>query len=234
MQSPTQPLGLASSFSHRTNTDPKRATRVSRFQIPMSDYNRIYQVAHGVTQTFGGSEKGCIFFACFGSMMLNKHYKIPARVVAGGFALCINDKPEVAFFGEIQGNRVATSADAFHMWVQTETHIIDFMAPIFPEAFASQSQAVPRKMLQRPFASEAADLNTLTSPGDFFTLPDPDLTESLVDNFLGRVSSSDLLSVAEAWFGNPRRPQKRSVQMADSTGETYNLSHPATTAIGSW
>jgi hypothetical protein len=35
--------------------------------------------------------------------------------------------------------------------METETHIIDFMAPIFPEAFADADQPlhVPRRMFQR-------------------------------------------------------------------------------------
>ncbi len=169
-------------------------------------------------------------------MVLSKHYKIKAQAVAGGFALCVNAQPQVAFFGQAADGRVVTSSTGFHMWVQTETHIIDFMAPIFPEAFADTDPplSVPRRMLQRLMATEATDLNTLVAPGDFFTLPDPELTETLIDAFLGRDMDRDLLLVAEAWFGNRRQPQKKTFQMTDSDGLIFDLSLPRTIAWGSW
>ncbi len=207
---------------------------MSRFLIPLSDYNRIHQVVHGVANAFGGAAKGCIFFATCGAYMLEKHYKIAARPVAGGFALRVNNKPEVAFFGEDKGDRIVTSAHGFHMWVQTETHIIDFMAPIFPEAFAAQNLTVPRLMFQRAIASEAGGLDALNKPGDFYTFPDPQLTHDLLTKFVGRASSGDLVEVVDAWFGNRRKPQRKSMQMGDSKGEIYNLVLPPTTASGSW
>lgn len=170
---------------------------MGRFLIPLSDYNRIHQVIHGVANAFGGAAKGCIFFATCGAYMLEKHYKIAARPVGGGFALRVNDN-EVAFFGEDKGDRIVTSADGFHMWVQTETHLIDFMTPIFPESFAAQNLTVPRLMFQRPIASEAAGLDAMEQPGDFFTFPDPKLTHELLTKFMSRASSGDLVEVADA------------------------------------
>jgi hypothetical protein len=207
---------------------------LSRFQITLSEYNRIYQVAHGVIRDIGKAEKACIFFACIGAMILNKHFKIPARAVAGAFALCVSDKPEVAFFGEDTGGRVIASPDGFHMWVQTSTHIIDFMAPIFPEAFADRNLTIPRKMFQRQMTSEAERPDALTAPGDFFTLPEPDLTETLIENFLGRASNTDLLMVADTWFRGRRLEQNRTMVMQNDLGEVYRLTLPRTTALGAW
>jgi len=204
--------------------------------MTLSEYNRIYQVAHGVARDVGRAEKGCIFFNCFGAMILNKHYKIPARAVAGGFALCANDNPEVAFFGQINGRKVATSSDGFHVWVQTKTHIIDFMAPIYPEAFADATPklSIPRKMFQREIATEAKFLDDLASEGDFFTLPDPGLTERLIDKFLGRAQNTDLLNVGDVWFGNRRKDQKKTFAMQDDLGKVLELSLPRTVAVGAW
>lgn len=207
---------------------------MARFLIPLSDYNRIHQVVHGVANAFGGASKGCIFFATCGAYILEKHYKIEARPVAGAFALQVNDKPEVAFFGEDKGDRIVGSADGFHMWVQTETHIIDFMAPIFPEAFADRGLTIPRRMFQRTISSEADGLDAFSRVGDFFTLPDIALTNDLLTRFVGRASSGDLVEVVDAWFGNRRKPQRKSMQMGDSTGELYDLALPSTIASGSW
>ncbi len=209
---------------------------VRRFQITLSEYNRIYQVVHGVLNDIGYPEKACIFFACFGAMMLNKHFKIRARAVAGGFALCVNETPQVTFFGQIEEGRALISAEGFHMWVQTQSHIIDFMAPIYTEAFAETraNLIIPRKMFQRPFGSEAQSLNDLNSPGDFFTLPDPKLTEALIDDFFSKNSRGDLLMVADQWFGGRRRKQKRSLVIQNDLGEKHQLTLPPTMAAGSW
>lgn len=207
---------------------------MSRFLIPLSEYNRIYQVTHGVSQTFGGAEKGCIFFACCGALILNKHYKIKASAVAGAFALCVNDTPEVAFFGENQGGRIVASLKGFHMWVQTETHLIDFMAPIFPESFVDQKLSVPRKMLQRSMSSEASSLDAVNTPGDFYTIPDLELTNVLLDKFLDRPAMRDLLNIVDTWHGARRKPQLPSITMGDSAGDTHRLTLPRTTACGSW
>lgn len=172
---------------------------MKKFLITLAEYNRIYQVARGVIEGVGTAEKSCIFFASFGAYILNKHYKIPARAVADGYALCVSDEPKVAFFGKDEDGRMVSASDGFHMWVLTRTHVIDFMAPIFPETFAPAMPgfAMPRRMLQRELSTEATSLDGLRKTGDFITLPDPDLTESLIDNFLQREMNTDLLMIAE-------------------------------------
>lgn len=209
---------------------------MSRFLMPLSEYNRIHQVAHGVLRDVGRPEKACKFFACFGAMVLTKHYKIPARAVAGGFALCINDTPEVAFFGQIDHGRISTSSEGFHMWVQTETHVIDFMAPIFPEAFADGAWGVkiPRRMFQRRLLTESESLDGLTTIGAFYTLPDPYLTEDMVDDFFNQPANIDLLNVGNAWYGGRTRKQPLAMAMQDNLGEVFQLQLPSTTAMGSW
>lgn len=169
-------------------------------------------------------------------MVLNKHYKITARAVAGGFAICINAKPEVALFGQAENGRVSSSPGGFHMWVQTEAHVIDFMAPIYPEAFADAGPAttIPRQMLQRPLTTEAGSLDELNTPGAFYTLPDPDMTAAMIDEFLGRPQNTDLLAIADSWYGGRRRKQKRAFTMQDNFGERIELRLPATTVTKAW
>lgn len=207
---------------------------MSQFLLPISDYNRIYQVIHGVRGALEGAEKSCIFFASVGAYLLNKKYGIKASAVAGTFAICVNDTPEIAFFGEEQGDLIVSSERGFHMWVQTETHFIDFMAPIFPEAFAELSFTIPRKMFQRTLTSEAESMSAIRKPGDFFTNPNAELTEALIDRFISTSSAVDLIQVAEVWFGKRRRPQASSIQMGDSTGEQFDLKLPRSIVSSSW
>lgn len=204
--------------------------------ITLAEYNRVFQVAHGVLKDSAKSEKACIFFGCFGAMVLNKHFGIPARAVAGGFALCLSDKPDVAFFGQKKDDRITSTSSGFHMWVLTESHIIDFMSPIFPETFSDSTHhlSIPRKMFQRHKDTEANTGDELLAEGNFLTLPNPKLTELMIDNFLRHEKNTDLLLTADEWFGKRAEAQQRTFSMENKFGEVFNLSLSSTVAAGSW
>lgn len=206
-----------------------------RFLLPLSEYNRVYQVAHGVLMGVpeASAEKACLFFASFGGYVLNQRYKIKARVVGGAFTLCTG-KGDVAAFGRIEDGQLQSGPDAFHMWLQTETHLIDFMAPIYREAFDRQDPSFPRQMMQRQLKDEAPNPEALKQPGDFRYYPNPELTEQLLDRFLARRVNADLLQVAIAWYGSHRSKQAPSFAMRDEKGAVSRLLLPATTALGSW
>lgn len=208
---------------------------MTKFLLPLSDYNRIYQVAHGVLQGVpdATAEKACLFFAAFGGFVLNQKYKIDARIVGGAFGLCLSDDKDVAFFGKCENDQLVSGGDAFHMWLQTETHIIDFMAPIYREVFAKHP-ALPRKMMQRRLTDEAESLNALIHAGDFSYFPDSDLTDRLLDNFLGKRVNADLIQVAAAWYGKRRAKQPPTFVMGDENGRMTQLSLATTVAIGAW
>jgi hypothetical protein len=210
----------------------------SKFLIPLSDFNRIYQTAHGTLQGVTSGEKSCIFFAAFGAAVLNTQYNIPARVVAGAFGLTLDDSPEGVVFGvRDDDGRIRPHEDGFHMWVQTQTHFIDFMSPIYHEAFQEKllpGQTVPRLMFQKEFALEARGGAEMVRKGDFFTLPDIQLTDTLVDGFFQIPTNSDLLEIALSWFGHRKSPQRSSVQIEDDRGKVINLVLPDVRATGSW
>lgn len=211
---------------------------MSKFILPLSEYNRIYQVAHGVLQGMPDvtAEKSCLFFAAFGGYVLNQKYQIPARIVGGAFSFCLKDASDIAIFGKIENSQLVAGSEAFHMWLQTETHVIDFMAPIYPEAFAERPTPtiLPRKMMQRRLEDEAASLEALTRAGDFCYFPDPHLTDELLDNFLGKQINADLIKVAAAWYGNRRARQEPTFAMSDGQGRVTHLSLATTVANGAW
>ena len=210
---------------------------MSKFLLTLSEYNRIYQVAHGVLKGVSEAtpEKACLFFAAFGGYVLNQKYKIKASVVGGAFTLCLGES-DVAVFGRLNDDQLVSGHDAFHMWLQTETHIIDFMAPIYREAFSKHPAAatLPRKMMQRLVKDEAESPEALKHPGDFRFYPDTELTEQLLDNFLARPVNADLLQIAIAWYGKRRGKQATSFAMADERGRPIRLSLADTAATGSW
>ena len=160
---------------------------MQNFVLPMPAFNRIHQIIHGTIKEEGNPAKACTLFACIGALILNKHYKIPARAVAGGFALCVEPERNM-LFGRDGGGTVEFDEDGFHMWVQTEAHVIDFMSPLYRESFEDTQQDVyiPRRMFQKRFSDEASSLDDLSTNGDFYTMPDPDLSERLLERILER------------------------------------------------
>ena len=99
--------------------------------------------------------------------------------------MCVEPEKNL-IFGRDAGGRVEMDSDAFHMWIQTPTHIIDFMSPLYQEAFAeAQSETtIPRKMFQKRHEAEAASLGDLNGPGDFYVMPNTNLTEQLKTHLL--------------------------------------------------
>lgn len=212
---------------------------MAKFLLPLSEYNRIYQVTHGVLQGVpdATAERACLFFAAVGGYVLNQCYKIRAQIVGGAFCLCVGDGGgEVATFGKLEDRQLVSGHDAFHVWLQTDTHIIDFMAPIYREAFADypKSADLPRKMMQRRLDEEAPNLDALAHTGDFRYYPDPALTDKLLDGFLAKRFNEDLIKVAMAWYGKRRAKQMPTFAMQDERGLVTRLSLAATVATSSW
>jgi hypothetical protein len=209
---------------------------MSKFVITLADYNRIHQILHGVIKDEGNVERGCTFFSIVGSYLLNKHFGIKARAVAGGFALCVAEGPKCIFYGKDEGGKFSWGDDGFHMWVQTEEHIIDFMAPIYAESFAIAQPdiLIPRKMLQKHISDDNQSLDDVDDVGKYMCFPDPALSENLIDNFLSRPINTDLLSIAETWFGSRRGKQKPTISMCSNDGIVRHLTLPTTVARSAW
>jgi hypothetical protein len=99
---------------------------------------------------------------------------------------------------------------------------------------ARQFSAIFWRMLQKRLDSEALSPDDLNAPGDFFILPNRELTESLTDHFLSRATMRDLLFVVEAWFGGQRRKQEGTFAMMSDLGQVHHLTLPPTAAARSW
>lgn len=208
---------------------------MSKFVLPLSDFNRIHQVAHGVLKDIGKVEQACTFFSIFGAYVMEQHYGIEARPIAGGFSLCVADSRNL-IYGRAEDDTWVVDEDGFHMWVQTPTHVLDFTAPIYREAFAVAEPDVvlPRKMLQKPIAAQKDSINDLQAVGDFFVSPDPWLTNTMIQRFIDKPVSSDLIQIANHWFGNRRAKQKPTSQMMNDLGEVTTLRLPPVAANGAW
>ena len=203
-------------------------------QSPLTaqEYERIYQVIHAVLEDRANTPHACMFFAIAGSFILNKHHGIAARPVAGALLLCVNSTPSVLSIGKNEGNTISSDQKSFHMWVQTQNHVIDFMSPIFLESVQARLD-VPRQMFQRRQDSESPSIDDLSSPGDFFTLPDPDLSEHFVDAFMDRPNHVDLLLAIDAWY-KPHPTPLAPMALLDNYGKVEPLRIVAPRIDGAW
>ena len=206
-----------------------------KLQLTLPEYNRIYEIIYSVLEGRANTPFACMFFAAAGALILNKHYKIPARAVAGAFLLCADPAPSVISIAKNEDGMVTSDRDGFHMWVQTETHVIDFMAPIFNEAIKGRGYpgTVPRKMFQRPLSSEAESIDELHAPGNYFTMPNIELTEELVDSLFDQPANVDLLNAVDRWF--KKYPKKLDdLSLLNDLGEVHRLTLSAPRISGAW
>lgn len=204
-------------------------------QLTLPEYGRIYEIIYSVLEGRANTPYACMFFATAGAVILQEHYKIAARPVAGAFFLCIDPEPFGISFAKNKDGLISSDLDGFHMWVQTQTQVIDFMAPVFNESVAGKGyhKAVPRKMFQRPLSMEAESIEQVRTPGDYFTLPDIELTNERVQTFMARPSHMDLLNAANRWF--KKYPRKLDdLSLLNDLGEVQKLTLRAPPISGAW
>lgn len=213
----------------------KDKATLPKIQLTLPEYNRIYEVIYSVLEGRANTPFACMFFAITGAFILKEHYKIAARPVAGAFFLCVDPEPFGISFAKNEHGLISSDLDGFHMWVQTKTHVIDFMAPIFNESIEGKGwhKSVPRKMFQRPLSGEAESVAQLRIPGDYFTLPNVELTNERVQSFMDRPNHVDLLSAANRWF--KKYPKKLDdLSLLNDLGEVNKLTLSAPRASGAW
>ncbi|QIE16743.1 DUF2026 family protein [Xanthomonas oryzae] len=207
---------------------------ISDNAAPLSadEYERIFQVIHAVLDTRADTPHACWFFAIAGSFILNKYHEIPASPVAGAFVICVDDAPSLISIGKNEGRKISWDKDNFHMWIQTKSHAIDFMAPIFRESVQSRID-VPRRMFQRLLNSESRSLDDISMPGEFYTMPDSDLTENFIEDFMERAGKVDLLRAIDAWYKRYPEPLKE-MALLDNHGKIEPLKIVAPPVQGAW
>lgn len=176
-----------------------------RWDGPLSaaDYERIYRLLYATLDPTARVHVACLGFAVGGAALLNERHGIKAGVVAGAAVYYVDRRRNfAATFGHFVNHRLASSANHFHCWIQTESHAIDFMAPIFRESMTSAGHpfAVPRRMFQRPMSAMSASLDDLGAEGDFTLRPDLALTACLVDDFFEREERLDWLTACLQWY----------------------------------
>ena len=174
--------------------------------LPLSDYQRIYQVIYSVLEATGivTTHRACLFFSTAVVTILRKHYGLPATFSAGTLALMVDEKKaNVAVYGRQEDGEWVYDTNGFHAWVECNGWLVDFMAPIMGVALKEDgiNFDVPRNMLQKPLADGKHDLREIQRVGDFYCYSDKAQAESLIDS--QQLEFMDLLNACETWFRKP-------------------------------
>ncbi|ASL48843.1 hypothetical protein bAD24_p00710 (plasmid) [Burkholderia sp. AD24] len=211
--------------------------RSTRYLLPLLDYQRIFQVAHGIIREVGHDvSKSCLFFSTVGAFLLSRNYGVTARPVVGGAFYKIDTSDKVLAVADAAYDFERSSADGFHCWVEAGDWYIDFTAPLFPEmaAHSGHKTDCSRKMFQKHRRMMAESFDALVVPGDFFLEPNAALTQDILGRDLQRNDVTDLLNIAALWFQKPPRSTQQSVVIRDDLGNVKNLRLAAPLISGAW
>jgi hypothetical protein len=190
--------------------------------IPFIDYQRIFRVLKTVVVAADvDTGHACKFFSVAGAIMVEQIYKRRCQPVAGAAFYRLDSANEMVLSFTAPGTDQygSTSDRNFHSWVLCDGYVIDFMAPLFRELMQDTSKArnCPRKMFQKPLGAMAQSPRLMPAPGDFYMLPDVDLTRAMIAEFHGSHFVKSLLDVCMQWYRKP--PKKIASRMVMESSE---------------
>ncbi|WP_176060238.1 DUF2026 family protein [Paraburkholderia sp. BCC1876] len=206
--------------------------------LTLVDYQRIFQVAHGIIVELGKNKaKSCVFFSMVGAFILKKYHGIQARPVAGSAYFKLDESDVVLAVADPTKNFESSSLDGgFHCWVETDRWCIDFTAPLFPEMMqdAGSTSKCDRKMFQKSVASMAESPYALERAGDYFLDVDVELTRELMRLNVERNDVLDLINVASTWYRKAPMAMAREMSIMNDLGQVSKLSLDAPAIVGVW
>jgi hypothetical protein len=218
--------------------------------LSFAAYQRLHNVIHSLSNNFShGPGRSCVFFSITGAALMHKHYKLDAKVVCGGGAVMLNDKPEAAvswFVNSLDGT-ITTGIEGFHAWISCDGWLIDLTAPNYHEALAGATLQnptderqsipaikVPRMMMQKPVAETERELDDVRKPGDCAFFPDPEVTAAVVDDAFDRVQFGDIINIAFDWHRPVPQKMPPSITIADNYGEIQTIHVIKRELVGKW
>lgn len=200
-----------------------------KFLVPLADYERMFRVLHSVYEAAEGTDssaRACIFFAVVGAEMLRRQYKIGAAPVAGAMAVLVHRETDcVNIFGRLANGTLMSDSDAFHCWIEAHGIVIDFIAPLYRGSLRAVGVDLPiaPRMFQKSKLLMSPSLHDCRHEGDFFVLPNPQLSKQLFEEFASRPDALDLAKVCLAWYIRPPKSLRADMAMMDDRGEVTRI-----------
>ena len=206
--------------------------------IPLLDYLRIHAVIRSVLDSVDAhTAHACMFFSIAGAAILREFYKKDAVQLAGAAFFLVNKQQRnVISFATLTEGQVQSSDTSFHAWIQCDEYVIDFMAPMFPEACTSAGHPfiAPRRMFQKKWADMASSHEHLDQEGDFHLVPNPELTVNLRQSFLKKPAGADLVNVCLHWYRRPPKSILPELRMQNDLGEVTRIKLNNSAVSGAW
>lgn len=206
--------------------------------IPAEDYTRITSLIFSVLESSGAkTSRACIFFAIAGAMILQDRYGIKARPVAGAAFYRVNDNTGFTIaYCDQDSAFVTSSAKAFHCWVETETHVVDFMAPIFQDAVnsANREESVPARMFQAGHQEMSTSPASLLREGDHFHMSNPPLAQEIFERWADRDGNLEVLDVFMNWYRRPPAVLPQEFVAKSNKGDNIRYQLRNVKIEGSW
>lgn len=218
-------------------------TKIHLPVIPLLDYLRIFRVMNAVVTSIGNdSNKTCLFLCVTGAAILKRFYGKDARVLVGSAYYLLDDVSSSVLAitkfddGQLESGSSESDRDGYHAWLECEGQIIDFQAPVFPEAHAKTGSQVhiQRKMFQKARSRMSLNQDQFESECDFYLIPNLALTNLLVPEILKNQLSVDLINVCMAWYRKPPKPISRQFAMQGDKGNVVNMTLSNINLIGAW
>jgi hypothetical protein len=211
----------------------------NKLPITLSEFERVFRVVHSVSRSLDNRPgASCLFYNTVGALLLEKMLRVKARPVIGAAFFRVDDSTATVLSFAIVNDdgTCASTEDAFHCWVETENHIIDFTAPVYREYLekVGLSQQLPRKMFQRKKADMAASYKDLLCEGDFYVQPNSELTKKSLEKALQSPAVVDLANVCLQWFVRPPKTIKESLAIMNDLQEVIQVRLTALSISGVW
>ena len=218
-------------------------TQPPRLVIPLLDYQRIFRVINSVVTSLGNdSNENCLFFSVAGAAILQRFYGKEARVLVGSAYYLLDDATSGVLAltkfedGQLDKGITESGPDGFHAWLECEGKVIDFQAPVFPEALhrTGIQARIPRKMFQKARDRMSTGPGEHYSVGDFYLAPNLALTNLLVPRILQHELSLSMIKVCMSWYVPPPKPLPRNFAVQGDTGNVVHLELSDIGLVGAW
>jgi len=173
--------------------------------ITLKDYERIFQVIHSVHQDINQESKypSCMFYNVAGCLILNRFYNKEAAPMMGFAIFNLDNIAEIGLcFGHRDNDYLSSSPKGFHCWIEVDGYFLDFTAPLYDKYLerAGLHHPLPKKMFQKKLDSMTKELNR---NGDFYTVPNIELTQEQLDKIQEETLTSDGFDICLKWFKKP-------------------------------
>ncbi|CUI27560.1 DUF2026 family protein [Cognatishimia activa] len=210
-------------------------------QAPLSqeDFNLLSSATYGIVHHAGQPKSRAeshFMISTLGIVVMKLAMEINCRRVVGNWRIRNNLSGGTYGIGSLKSSIGNTEDDDFHTWIETETHCIDLMSPMYPDVFAGteHSSKVPSAMVQIPKEMDAKTIKQFEQGAVLFTEPDPSLTKSLIAQFAENDELDDLAQALLHWWPKLKQDSGSQLRFVHKDGRGLLIKPADYEASQSW